>query len=116
MTVKTFIANPNGVSIEKDAIIYGEYTPLGRLQYVQLATSPNLASYISTDGASRPGEVRWVINTTAPVQGPSWVNFSIQNYAPGPFVNNIVQLSTVFVSMEPGPSGCVLDTTYMPNP
>lgn len=90
MTVKTFIANPNGVSIEKDAILYGEYTPLGRLQYVQLATSPNLAPYISTDGASRPGEIRWVINTTAPVQGPSWVNFSIQNYAPGPFVNNIV--------------------------
>lgn len=90
MTVKTFIANPNGVSIEQDAIIYGDYTPLGRLQYVQLATSPNLTPYISTDAASKPGLVRWVINTTAPVQGPSWVNFSIQNYDPGPFVNNIV--------------------------
>ena len=90
MTVKTFIANPNGVSIEQDAIIYGDYTPLGRLQYVQLATSPNLTPYISTDAASKPGLVRWVINTTAPVQGPSWVNFSIQNYDPGPFANNIV--------------------------
>jgi hypothetical protein len=73
MTVKTFRANPNGVSIYAGTY-YGDYQTVPSGQTAAVSQSANLAGLVTLDTTSQAGSARWVITATTNVMGDAWVD------------------------------------------